>query len=692
MGGSGRVAGSVEAAEFVAAGSRDVALVVAGILGAAGLSGLEAWAAAETGWPPAGGRSGSFSPSARAVGGTEALIPGADSAAGGEGQDAGAPGAGSGSDGAVDGGCGYAGAPGAGSHGDRAVDGDCGYGGAGAPGTSPGAGWGGMGFADPGLLAAREGLRRFAARDRSGLGAEESLANLDVLAQIGNQAEALTAAVAEEVKRKGAAAKAKGLDVESHLQLESKMPAAQAKRLIKQGEALRPFGLVSRAAQKGEMAPAQAQAVARELKGFPADLLGDKALEEAQAELIEDAGRLGPGALGAKARELVANARRKAGVGGDRDDQLNLEREKAHRGRFLSFRRNGQAMVINGRCPVEVGAKIKRRLEGAALAARRERTDEGNGGDPDAGRLWDPTVSGREDADPFGASLLDALAALADACPQDAPLRAGRPARIVVTMTKDQLGAAAPVATLGEDGGELAPEAVNQLICGAEWAAVLAGSFGEPLDVGRATRGIPPAIRIALSQRDAGCCFPGCGIGPDGCEAHHLRKWVLGGNTSLENLVLACHRHHRLLEPALKLPDGTGWFPGCDDPTRWRAEIDPIHHHPVVIPPARVDPQRKPMLNDRIRVKLERLGAIPKPERSCSQGEGSPQTQKLGSADRREKPAQAPAAQATQAAPEAWPDVAPAGAAAKWGPMEESAQASEPWVEDEFALAAAAAK
>jgi hypothetical protein len=75
------------------------------------------------------------------------------------------------------------------------------------------------------------------------------------------------------------------------------------------------------------------------------------------------------------------------------------------------------------------------------------------------------------------------------------------------------------------------------------------------------------AVRRALQHRDRGCRFPGCGLRIG--EGHHVRHWVQGGPTTLENLALLCRRHHRavhqegyrlerLVEGALRLrrPDG----------------------------------------------------------------------------------------------------------------------------------------
>jgi hypothetical protein len=66
---------------------------------------------------------------------------------------------------------------------------------------------------------------------------------------------------------------------------------------------------------------------------------------------------------------------------------------------------------------------------------------------------------------------------------------------------------------------------------------------GSVLDVGRKTRTIPPAIRRALTARDARCRFPACTGGHT--DAHHIEHWADGGATRLDNLVLLCRRHHR---------------------------------------------------------------------------------------------------------------------------------------------------
>jgi hypothetical protein len=66
------------------------------------------------------------------------------------------------------------------------------------------------------------------------------------------------------------------------------------------------------------------------------------------------------------------------------------------------------------------------------------------------------------------------------------------------------------------------------------------------LSVGRKTRAIPAQVDRALRERDRGCRFPGCERNRF-VDAHHVRHWAHGGETSLDNLVLLCRHHHRLV-------------------------------------------------------------------------------------------------------------------------------------------------
>ena len=97
-----------------------------------------------------------------------------------------------------------------------------------------------------------------------------------------------------------------------------------------------------------------------------------------------------------------------------------------------------------------------------------------------------------------------------------------------------------------ENGPLVATEVVRRIACDASLVRILETGDGEPLDVGRKTRVIPPAIHRALRRRDRGCRFPGC-VNTRFVDGHHIRHWADGGATRLDNLVLLCRHHHRLL-------------------------------------------------------------------------------------------------------------------------------------------------
>ncbi|HEY2957704.1 MAG TPA: HNH endonuclease, partial [Actinomycetota bacterium] len=103
------------------------------------------------------------------------------------------------------------------------------------------------------------------------------------------------------------------------------------------------------------------------------------------------------------------------------------------------------------------------------------------------------------------------------------------------------------------------------------------GAPVEVLDLGRATRVVPPALRRGLAVRDGGCVAPGCDRPPGWTDAHHLHHWLHGGATALGNLVLLCRVHH------VAVHEGG-----------WQLHRDPATERVTLSPPARGRPRGHP--------------------------------------------------------------------------------------------------
>jgi hypothetical protein len=106
---------------------------------------------------------------------------------------------------------------------------------------------------------------------------------------------------------------------------------------------------------------------------------------------------------------------------------------------------------------------------------------------------------------------------------------------------------------IGGGGGELADETrvdgatIQRLACDAGYHRVVTKGGSSILDYGRTRRNIPVNLFNALVARDRRCRFPGCDRPPHWCEAHHIEHWENHGPTKIDNLVLACSRHHHIL-------------------------------------------------------------------------------------------------------------------------------------------------
>ena len=263
-------------------------------------------------------------------------------------------------------------------------------------------------------------------------------------------------------------------------------------------------------------------------------------------------------------------------------------------------------VVVRGRLTPEVGAVVRRALDAALDAERREAGSDGAAGDAandvadgmaptlaqrradalgavaecalaggldkgtagdryqvvvhvDADTLATGASDGEPSADGAGMASLNASASdtvAGDGSGTDAARAAGgKPAGRYVPAGTYRPGSAAagaavvPAAASGqsaldEAGGiHVSAETARRLACDAAKVTMRHGPAGEVLSVGRRTRAISPALRRALAARDRHCRFPGCRA--TRCDSHHVRHWAHGGETALSNLVLLCRRHHR---------------------------------------------------------------------------------------------------------------------------------------------------
>lgn len=99
----------------------------------------------------------------------------------------------------------------------------------------------------------------------------------------------------------------------------------------------------------------------------------------------------------------------------------------------------------------------------------------------------------------------------------------------------------------GEGRSALPIESVKRLCCDSHAVVITEDEQGEPLSIGRKTRIVPIAIARAVRARDNNCCtFPGC-KNRRYLHSHHVEHWSNGGETSVENLLLLCSKHHTLV-------------------------------------------------------------------------------------------------------------------------------------------------
>jgi hypothetical protein len=196
-------------------------------------------------------------------------------------------------------------------------------------------------------------------------------------------------------------------------------------------------------------------------------------------------------------------------------------------------------LSLRGLLPAAEGAIVLQALEAGRKALRgrrqveaRERQDEED--------LASPAAECR-------VSNAEALVAIADLAlaRSESDRTSPESYQVVVHVDAATLASDADGRCELADGRPLPVETARRLSCDGSLVE-LRERDGEPLSLGRKRRSVSPALRRALASRDRGCRFPGC-ESRRFVDAHHVRHWSQGGETSLDNLVSLCRRHHRLV-------------------------------------------------------------------------------------------------------------------------------------------------
>ncbi len=200
------------------------------------------------------------------------------------------------------------------------------------------------------------------------------------------------------------------------------------------------------------------------------------------------------------------------------------EANRAHTGRSLRVHRDAEKgmMTITVELPLETGELLEKALD----------------------RARDTTASQTpEFADEcWSVQQADALVVIANAyLSGNGDTAACTSDNYQVTVHVDRSALAT-----GDGRSSLPIESVKRLRCDGDAVVIVENEDGEPLSVGRKTRTVPTAIKRALQSRDKGCVFPGCHH-TRFVDAHYIRHWSAGGETNLDNLLLLCSRHHRLV-------------------------------------------------------------------------------------------------------------------------------------------------
>lgn len=114
---------------------------------------------------------------------------------------------------------------------------------------------------------------------------------------------------------------------------------------------------------------------------------------------------------------------------------------------------------------------------------------------------------------------------------------------IVDARTATETDGESGVAVLG--GPQVGRNALEAVMCHSMVEVVGVAENGQPLNLGRRSRTVSPALRRFVLDRDMGCTVDGCSS-TYRLEVHHTVPWSEGGATDADDLVSVCWFHHHV--------------------------------------------------------------------------------------------------------------------------------------------------
>jgi hypothetical protein len=274
----------------------------------------------------------------------------------------------------------------------------------------------------------------------------------------------------------------------------------------------------------GQVNVEQAEVILRALDELPNDL-DPEVMSQAEAHLIDLAADYDAKALRVLGRRILEVVSPETA---DAHEARLLEREEraAQAATRLTVWDDGHGQV-HGRFTVDAltGAALKKALW--AIAAPKHQASQG------------PLGTRRPTPERLGQAFCELILRYpADRLPKAGGLNAA----VVVTMTLDTLMGGLKAASL-DTGEMISASLARRLACDAGIIPQVLGGPSQVLDQGRKTRYYTEAQRIAKATEAGGCQIDGCDEPPGRTHPHHPVRWVDGGGTNRDGIMI-CPWHH----------------------------------------------------------------------------------------------------------------------------------------------------